>query len=555
MLRAKLLSSLFHSYPPEKKKEVIERLYKFQDGKCFLCDEPLDLNNLGNIHLDHKISRAEKGPDDESNWVLLCKTCNLKKGDKPLQLAKNLLRFERDKKKYGEDFTLGKVLELVRGSDGKYLLMRNLGENQIELIFQNEEGLQIKQQLPLLEDVGGVGFKSVFTELPVDYLFHDIDLNPRAISEKNVNLIEEFYYKNPQLHVCLGRIQKVEELQNYVKVKALVFDGQHKAAAHLYNGRRKIPIRLFIEYDYEKLKEVNFRAHTDLVQMEFFKSITAEVGSGMFADAFKEYLNKHARETTSENAFLQSIDLPKDRDEMKRHFQHWLEFNILHPEKTDPNKQNKMTPFIEAEKTRERQKPISYDAFKKTFMRFFVYRDPSDEPIAIGGSDQPSSYLRFEERDNVVRLMNMMAEKTLIGKFDLSKGAHKLEDRLRKGEKLPDDHVKAYRVFRPRTFEVWSEVLSGGIKTYLKFKEKLSEKYAKEGKIFWCNMTEEDWQQIEKMLDRIFSHKLWETKDKDMIEAIGTTKKDIAQKFITEGKIGDKKVFEPPINTSYIFAI
>ena len=68
-------------------------------------------------------------------------------------------------------------------------------------------------------------------------------------------------------------------------------------------------------------------------------------------------------------------------------------------------------------------------------------------------------------------------------------------------------------------------------------------------------MTEEDWQQIEKMLDRIFSHKLWETKDKDMIEAIGTTKKDIAQKFITEGKIGDKKVFEPPINTSYIFAI
>jgi len=137
----------------------------------------------------------------------------------------------------------------------------------------------------------------------------------------------------------------------------------------------------------------------------------------------------------------------------------------------------------------------------------------------------------------------------------LSKGAHKLEDRLRKGEKLPDDHVKAYRVFRPRTFEVWSEVLSGGTKTYLKFKEKLSEKYAKEGKIFWCNMTEEDWQQIEKMLDRIFSHKLWETKDKDMIEAIGTTKKDIAQKFITEGKIGDKKVFEPPINTSYIFAI
>lgn len=547
--------SLFHSYPPEKKKEVIERLYRFQDGKCFLCDEPLDLGNLGNIHLDHKIPLAEKGPDDESNWVLLCKTCNLKKGDKPLQLIKGILNFERDKKKYGENFTLGKVLELVRGTDGKHLLMRNLGENKIELLFQNEKGLQVQQQLPVYEDVGAIGFKSVFTELPVDYLFHDRDLNPRAISEKNVNLIEEFYYKNPQLHVCLGRIEKVEELQNYIKVKVLVFDGQHKAAAHLYNGRKKLPIRLFTEYEYEKLKEVNFRAHTDLVQMEFFRSITAEVGSGMFADAFKEYLNKHIRETTSENAFLQSIELPRDRGEMRKHFQHWLEHNILHPEKTDPNEQNKMTPFIEGEKTRERQKPISYDSFKKTFMRFFIYREPSNDPIAPGGSDQPTGYLRFEERNNLIQLMNVMAEKALISKFDLSKGAHKLEDRLSKGEKLPDDHVKAYRIFRPRAFEIWCEVLSGAITTYLKIKERLSEKNATEGKIFWCRISEEDWQQIGKMVDRIFNHKLWETKDKSMIEAIGTTKKDIAQSFITEGKIGDKKVYEPPINTSYLLAI
>jgi hypothetical protein len=546
---------LFHSYPPEKKKEVIDRLYKFQNGKCFLCEEPLDLSHSANIHLDHKIPRSEKGLDDESNWVLLCKTCNLKKGDKPVQLAKNLLSFERDKRVYGENFTLGKVLELLRGKDAKYLLMRKLAENKIELVFQDERGLHVEQQLPVYEDVGAIGFISVFTELPIDYLFHDSDLNPRAISEKNVNLIEEFYYKNPQLHVCLGRIEKVEELQNYMKVKVLIFDGQHKAVAHLYNGRRRLPIRLFTEYNYEKLKEVNFRAHTDLVQMEFFRSITAEVGSGMFADVFREYLNKHSRETTSEKAFLQSIELPRDRREMGKHFQHWLEYNILHPEKTDPYKQNKMSPFIEGEKTRERQKPISYDSFKKTFMRFFVYRDPSDDPIAPGGSEQPTSYLRFEERDNVIRLMNMMAEKALIGKFDLNKGAHKLEDRLSKGEKIPEDHVKAYRIFRPKTFGIWCEVLSGAIKTYLKIKGRLSEKNSAEGKIFWCKIIEEDWQQVESMIDRVFNHKLWETKDKTMIEVIGTTKKDIAQSFITEGKIGDKKVYEPPINTSYVFAM
>lgn len=546
------MSSAFHSLSPEKKREVVERLYKFQDGKCFLCEKPLDLSNLSNIHVDHKIPRAEDGPDDESNWVLLCKACNLRKGDKPLQLAKALLNFENDKKRFGEKFTLGRVLEIIRGSSGKHLLMRESGKNEIELVFQDEKGLEVKQQLPEYEDVDGSGFKSVFTGLPVDYVFHDRELNPRPISEKNVNLIEEFYYKNPQLHVCLGRIEEVEKLQNYVKVKALLFDGQHKSVAHLYNGRRNIPIRLFTKYDKNRLKEVNFRAHTDLVQMEFFKSITAEVGSGMFADAFKDYLNKHAREITSEKVFLRSIRLPRDRREMKKHFRHWLEYNVLHPEKTDPTKRNNMTPFIEAEKTRERQKPVSYNSFKKTFVRFFLYRDLADDPVATGPS-QETSYLRFEERNNLIQLMNMMAEKALTGKFDLSEGAHKLEERLRKGEKIPSKHVKAYRIFRPRVFEVWCEVLSGTIKTYLKIKGRLSEKKASEGKIFWCKIREEDWEQMGKMIDKIFDHKIWETKDKDMIEAIGATKKDIAQSFITEGKIGDKKVFEPSIDTSYLF--
>ena len=546
------MSKLFHSYSEDKKKEVRERLYKFQDGKCFLCESPLNLNDLENIHLDHKKPQSEKGPDDESNWVLLCKTCNLKKGDRPLQLAKNILQFENDKKKYGEGFTLGKVFEIMRGPEAKSLMMNTIDEGKIELTFVNERGVQVKQQLVVHEDAGASGFKSVFTELPIDYLFHDTDLNPRAISERNVNLIEEFYYRNPQLHVCLGRLVKIEELPNSYKVKAMVFDGQHKAAARLYNGWKTLPIRLFTEYDYEKLKEVNFRAHTDLVQMEFFRSITSEVGSGMFADAFKEYLSKHSRESISENAFIQSIDIPRDRREMGRHFKQWLEHNVLHPEKSDPNKKNKMTPFIEGEKTRERQKPISYDSFEKTLMRHFVYTYPSEDLIAPSGSEQTTSYLRFEERDNLIRLMNLMADKILIDKFDLAKGANKLEDRLSKSEKFSDDHVKAYRIFRPRVFEIWCEVLSGAIKTNLKIKGRLSEKNANDGKILWCKLAEDDWQQIEKMLDKIVNHKIWETKNREMIEAIGTTKKDIAQVFITEGKIGDKKVFDVPINTQYL---
>jgi len=83
----------------------------------------------------------------------------------------------------------------------------------------------------------------------------------------------------------------------------------------------------------------------------------------------------------------------------------------------------------------------------------------------------------------------------------------------------------------------------------------ISEKYAKEGKILWCKIDEEEWKQIEKMVTRIINHKLWEAKDPIVVEAIGTTKKDIAEKLLTEGKVGEQKVFEPPINSSYVLDI
>lgn len=493
---------------------------------------------------------AEKGRDDESNWALLHKVCNRKKGAKPLLLARSLYRFEKDKKKYGEDFKFGKVLEIFRETDGKPLRTKGLDGNRVEIVYKNEKGIDVQEQIPIYEDPSGSGFLSVFTTLPIDYVFHDGELNPRPISEKDTNLIEEFYYQNPQLHVCLCRADEVGEVGDLKKIKVLLFDGQHKAAAQLYAGKKYLPLRIFIKYDKDKLKEVNFRAHTDLVQMEFFKSITAEVGHGLFAEKFKEYLNTHPTERTSEKSFLNSIESHKGRKEIKKYFNEWLEHSILHPEKISPEKQNTMTRFIEAEKTRKRKKPISYNSFKKTFIRFFVYRDFADE--AISPTD---GYMRLAERENLIRLMNKIAEKILVGKFDEIRGAHKLEEMIRKGHKIPEEHIKAYRVFRPKVFEVWCEVLSEAIKAFLKLKGKLSERYAKEGKIFWCKLDEEEWSEIGKMVDRIADHKLWEAKDAEIVEAIGTTKKDVAYGLITEGKIAEKKVFEPPINSSYVLDI
>ncbi|HDN83588.1 MAG TPA: HNH endonuclease [Candidatus Altiarchaeales archaeon] len=549
-------SRVFESYSEEKKKEIIRKLLKIQDNKCLFCDGTIDDSCIMDLNeffkkyeIDHIKPLTEGGRDDDSNWGILHKECNKKKGAKPLFLAKRLYKFKKDRESLGEEFTLGKVLE-IHGINSQPILIK-IKEDYAEVKF-HDYGKEKIVKTPILEDPTGTPFSSIFISLPITCIYHDSDLNPRPIGENATKLIEEFYEENshPQLHVCLARMEEVGTENDYKKVKILLFDGQHKAVAQIYNERRYLLLRIFVKGDKETLKETNWRAHTDLRQIEFFRSIAARVGSGLFAEKFKEYLEKPGK-PKSEASFINSLPYI-EREKIKKEFLSWLKHGILHPKEFDPESEdNLMTPYIEEEKSRKRDKPISYDAFEKTFIKLFVYNKPAEEEI----NPESEEYFRIVERKNVVKLMSMIAEKVLINKFDNKIGAHKLEERLRKGEEIPEPHIKAYRIFRPKTFEVWCEVLKDAIVYLLKIKGKLTDAYAKQGKIFWSEIDKSEWEEIGKKLDRIFNHKVWLSKNSDIIDAINSTRKEICQKLLTEGKIGDKHVMDTPIDFKYVLGV
>ncbi len=68
------------------------------NGRCFYCSFQFDLKKLINphgylwiynrgktpFHIDHRIPLALGGADDESNMVLACQKCNLRKSKKLL---------------------------------------------------------------------------------------------------------------------------------------------------------------------------------------------------------------------------------------------------------------------------------------------------------------------------------------------------------------------------------------------------------------------------------------------------------------------------------------
>ena len=65
----------------EPTKNVKEKLYREQDGKCNACARDMEIFDL---EIDHIIPKSKNGGDHYENYQLLCGHCNRLKGDRPM---------------------------------------------------------------------------------------------------------------------------------------------------------------------------------------------------------------------------------------------------------------------------------------------------------------------------------------------------------------------------------------------------------------------------------------------------------------------------------------
>ena len=123
-----------------------------------------------------------------------------------------------------------------------------------------------------------------FSVFPLEYIHHDDRINPRSIGSTIRRLIEEFLRKRPQLHV--GLAWWAPEKHGTGKIK--MFDGQHKAAAQILIGSRKLPVRVFIEPDLNVLLQANTNAGDKLRQVAFDTAVLRHLGSTLYAERVKQ---------------------------------------------------------------------------------------------------------------------------------------------------------------------------------------------------------------------------------------------------------------------------
>ena len=127
------------------------------------------------------------------------------------------------------------------------------------------------------------------------------------------------------------------------------------------------------------------------------------------------------------------------------------------------NPENKLKDYIDFG-GRGKEKPLSYSSIEKTFYSFFIYQEVLDTPISyqLESGENP----RELEKQQILELINLIAEEIYIGKFDSDIGTYKIENRLQSGESLPLDHVRAFRMSKEEILWNWLKYISQIIRNY-----------------------------------------------------------------------------------------
>ena len=409
----------------EEYRKLSDDLWEAQNGKCYICGREID-RDVEETNVDHITPLAAGGKDSPSNFALTHAGCNKRKQDSDLRVAQVLEKLGEIQDKAGSrTATLADVLLYFGGSTGdpNYKVEGDT--------FKIAFGDGMAQRYPIFTD-GLSGERTVFLEVPIEYLYHDELINPRGINTRIGGLIKEFHRRNPQLQVALARIDGG-------RIK--VFDGQHKTAAQLLLGQRKVLVRLFIDPDVQRLITTNTNAGSKLKQVAFDRAIMHQLSNTLYGERIERYQVEHDLPSDDFSFSEQNlVSYFKGQADLRRYIIDAQKNQVTH------SLENRLTAYINFDGKRK-DLPLSYSAYDKAILSHLI-----DSKLVL---DKPLDYRSDEgknprqlEREQIVRFLNVLARVIYIDKFDPEIGTNRIENRVSKGDDadITNDHLAAFRM-------------------------------------------------------------------------------------------------------------
>ena len=498
----------------DSEKQILLEKNRKKDGKiyCFIDNEPIE--DEKNIHFDHIDPFAKSEDTSLDNIAPVCKNHNLAKKDMSLSEYRDKLSIEKlfkSKEDNGKQLKLNDILEAKFQNDYGFIVKYdyNSAKKSITVKYyldSKQTKLPDVKEYPVFEcPITGLNF--FYAQVPVNNIVNDgkeeseIELQPRPLIFDHFWNLYRHLRVNTQLQPSICRIDGDNPI--------FVFDGQHKAAARIWAGAKSLDVKIFIEPDVIKLMKTNLVAHDKLKQLRFYSSILADKLAQIYGVNWQKYIETADKKTEKGFCnFVKYSETSTDENPVKQIEAFIVESILKHND-------NKILPYVAPGNKTGKKYAISRDSLKKYYFRYFVTKPPLD--VEIDSKDD----FRNQEVENNVKLLNILAEKTLINKWNPDSNSA--------------EHKKAERIYRAGSIMAWFPMLRNVIFNKL---DLINPNEAE--RILFRNISNEKWELISKFVDKLFSHKIWIDNDPNIDIVIGNKKAELTKKLFEEQGLTDK---------------
>lgn len=480
----------------DEKKRIIERFGR----KCYATGH--EIPETEEIQFDHIRAFADKGVSEIDNIAPMCKTHNLQKGRLPLEDFRIKLRMD-------EFFEKGNTLTLK----DELIFFKEKGDikdfGNTVYFEKNEKEIKVeinsKSYSFQLHRCPTTKWEYFYAILPVEVINSDDDedgeigLQPRYLIQDKVFNLYRHFQKHPVIQPSIARVHNN---------KILVFDGQHKIAAMLWENRNIFELKIYLNPDAHLLNQTNIAAHDKFAQTRFYSSIMVSKLGSQFGKLFDEYKNAEDDSTKSEKGFVDYLKIADQltAGEVNKRFKSFL-FNSVLDEEV-----NKLARLVSKTNRSTDETPLTMDMLQKSLLSNFLYLTPMEEDLAS------NKYLREKEINNVITLFNILDEE-ILHLWDFTK------------PKSDQTQIRIKRLIRSKSIMSWSEILKDAIAAKLDIFD-ADEKAL----LFYRELNDNEFQKIREIIRRLVEWSIWKLPENSEIDRIlSDNKSEIKKYFRTKG--------------------
>jgi len=389
----RLSGSIRRRLKPAEREGAEAHLWTKSAGICALCDGPLPLDGK-KIDVDHyqPVHRGSGGSDRLANLYLAHSTCNRSRQNLPFDLAHPIIRFCvwcEERKDEGVHVQFSDFIKEFIDGGGKPVRFSRSGGNVTVTCGAR------RIVAPLAEDPA-TKTEYFFAEIPPEFILNDSESQPRRLESDHVRTLAIDFHIHPVHEPSNCRL-----VRNGDTARLLQFDGQHKTAAQCLLGRKTIQTKVYIEPDIAMIQELVLQIQQGIKKRPLSASDTLRKLDQVLKDVLQKY--KPAKNTVrSEQGLIVSQPLEKQKVLKKKLLENLTGLVLF-------DEDNRMRDFVSRGKSAVA--PISDKVFVNRLVRPMICQS-----LLTSDIDSPD-YERDTERENVLLVVNKLADQMLVGKW------------------------------------------------------------------------------------------------------------------------------------------